>query len=45
MRVKKPVKITHKAPKKKGKVEVRNFKDVKEALAYIERNVGKRLKP
>lgn len=45
MKRSKPVKIIHKAPKKKGKVEVRTFKTLQDAVEYVERNKDKRLKP
>ena len=32
------VRVTHKAPGKRGKQETRHFDSVDEALAYIERN-------
>lgn len=34
--------VTHRAPKKKGKLEVRQFRDLTEAVEYIERNTAPR---
>jgi hypothetical protein len=36
------IRVTHKAPGKRGKQETRRFDNAAEALAYIERNTAPR---
>lgn len=38
----KKIRVIHKAPKKRGKQETREFKSLTEAVAYVERNTQKR---
>ncbi len=38
MKRNKPAKVIHKSPGKKGKVEVRTFDSIKDAIDYVERN-------
>jgi hypothetical protein len=40
--LKNAVRVTHKAPGKRGKQETRHFDTAAEALAYVERNTAPR---